>query len=101
MGLPLFPTADGHVVEKERMEATIIEAARRLGLPASSRDGATKISGHSLRVSGAQGLARLGVDTWAIQLLGRWGSSAVLGYIREVPLELMAPYIAPKIMPNN
>merc|ERR1712194_198678 len=36
------------------------------------------------------GLARAGLDVWAIQLLGRWGSSAVLSYVREVLLELSA-----------
>jgi len=25
----------------------------------------------------------MGLDTWAIQLLGRWGSTAVLGYVRD------------------
>ena len=39
-------------------------------------------------------MAKAGVDVWAIQLLGRWGSSAVLGYIREVPLELAATWAA-------
>ena len=33
-----------------------------------------------------QGLSIAGLDVWAIQLLGRWGSQAVLGYIREAPL---------------
>jgi len=90
--LPLFPAADGTVVTKEAMVQTIVEAARRLGVPLSSPDASARVSGHSLRVSGAQGLARAGVDSWAIQLLGRWGSSAVLGYIREVPLELSASW---------
>ena len=40
-----------------------------------------------LRATGAQGLARRGVDLWAIQLLGRWGSDAVRSYVREVALE--------------
>ena len=61
-------------------------AAGHLDLPILSADGSSRVSGHSLRVTGAQGLARAGVDTWAIQLLGRWGSAAVLGYIQEVPL---------------
>ena len=53
----------------------------------SSPDGASHLGGHSLRVTGAQALARAGVDLWAIQLLVRWGSSAVLGYVQAVPLE--------------
>ena len=45
--------------------------------------GTLRVTGHSLRPTGAQGLARLGLDVWAIQLIGRWGSAAVLGYVRE------------------
>jgi hypothetical protein len=90
--LPLFPAKDGSVVAKDRMAATIVEAARKLEVPLSLPDGSARVSGHSLRVAGAQGLARAGVDVWAIQLLGRWGSSAVLGYVREVPLEHAASW---------
>ena len=92
--LPLFPAKDGSVVAKDRMAATIVEAARKLEVPLSLPDGSARVSGHSLRVAGAQGLARAGVDVWAIQLLGRWGSSAVLGYVREVPLEHAASWAA-------
>ena len=92
--LPLFPSTDGLTVTKDKMVQTIVEAARRLGVPRATPDASARISGHSLRVTGAQGLAKAGVDVWAIQLLGRWGSSAVLGYIREVPLELSATLVA-------
>ena len=92
--LPLFPAEDGSVVTKDRMVATIVEAARRLHVPLEAPDGSARVSGHSLRVTGAQGLAKAGLDVWAIQLLGRWGSAAVLGYIREVPLELAATWAA-------
>ena len=85
--LPMFPTVDGAVVAKEEMVETIIQAAKLLKVDVVSLDGSERISGHSLRVTGAQGLARSGVECWAIQLLGRWGSDAVLGYIRAVPLE--------------
>ena len=57
-------------------------------------DGSARVSGHSLRATGAQGLARAGVDVWAIQLLGRWGSSTVLEYVREVPLEVSTSWAA-------
>ena len=86
--LPLFPTAEGAAVSKESMVATIVEAARRLQVPLATPDLSARVSGHSLRVTGAQGLARAGVDVWAIQLLGRWGSATVLEYVQEVPLEL-------------
>ena len=45
-----------------------------------------RVSGHYLRVCGAQGLTRRGLDLWAVQLLGRWGSLAVQGYVRDAHL---------------
>ena len=88
--LPMFPRIDGGVVQKEDMVSTIEHAAAALGTPLQSADGGERISGHTLRVTGAQGLARAGVECWAIQLLGRWGSDAVLGYVRAIPLERSA-----------
>ena len=52
----------------------------------SAPDGSERVTGHSLRVSGAQGLARLGWDLWAIQLHGRWHSDVVKHYVREAHL---------------
>ena len=46
-------------------------------------------TGHSLRVTGAQGLTVRGWHLWTIQLLGRWGSEAIKTYVREAPLEAM------------
>ena len=92
LDLPLFPSVDGAAVSKDKMVATIVEAARRLHVPLATPDRSARVSGHSLRVSGAQGLARAGVDVWAIQLLGRWGSATVLEYVQEVPLELSASW---------
>ena len=87
LDLPLFPAADGAAVSKDAMTETIRVGAARLGVKLAAADGSTRVTGHSLRVTGAQGLARLGVDTWAVQLLGRWGSSTVLEYVQAVPLE--------------
>ena len=84
--LPLFPNARGSVCSKQDMVDTIRAAARILKLPSQSIDGTHQLTGHSLRVTGAQGLAAAGLETWAIQLLGRWGSDTVLQYIREAPL---------------
>ena len=92
--LPLFPTAEGFVVSKDKMAETIVLAAKKLGVPTEAPDASSRVSGHSLRVTGAQGLARAGVEVWAIQLLGRWGSDTVLQYVREVPLELSASWAA-------
>jgi hypothetical protein len=43
-------------------------------------------TGHALRVTGAQGLARAGLTEHLIALVARWGSDAVLRYIRSAPL---------------
>ena len=56
--LPLFPSLDGQAVLKDKMVETIVEAARRLGVPLSTPDASARLSGHSLRVTGVQGLAR-------------------------------------------
>ena len=57
---PLFPDVLGRLCKKEAMAATFIHAAGLLGVPAVSPDGSEAITGHSLRVTGAQGLARVG-----------------------------------------
>jgi hypothetical protein len=81
--LPFFPDTAGRPVSKSCMAATIAHAAALLGIPAVNREGTFRVSGHSLRPTGAQGLARLGLDVWAVQLLGRWGSGTVLEYVRD------------------
>ncbi|CAK0846143.1 unnamed protein product, partial [Prorocentrum cordatum] len=84
--LPLFPTSEGRVCTKDAMVAHIAAAADLLHLREAGTDGVHRWTGHSLRVTGARFLAGAGLDTWAIQLLGRWGSDAVLGYIGDAPL---------------
>ena len=84
--LPLFPDLGGEPCSRQAMVETIRAAARHLSLPAVSAGGLHLWAGHSLRVGGAQSLAALGLDTWCIQLLGRWGSDTVLDYIRSSPL---------------
>ena len=85
--LPLFPDEHGNPVAKEAVVRTIEAGARRLGMTLESPDGAEKIGGHSLRVTGAQELARLGYHLWYVQLFGRWGSEVVRKYLREAPLD--------------
>ena len=84
--LPLFPSSTGTVVTKQAMAKTIEAAATQLDIPLAAPDGCERVSGHSLRVSGAQGLARLGWDLWAIQLHGRWHSDVVKHYVRDAHL---------------
>ena len=85
-----FPAVDGKPVQKQAMIQTILCAASFLRVPVESPDGSEHITGHSLRPSGAQGLMRLGMDTWAIQLLGRWGSATVQRYIRDAAVSVEA-----------
>ena len=83
----MFPTIEGNKCTKEAMTGTIEKAAFLLKVPLTSPDGTERVSGHSLRVTGAQGMAKLGLDLWAVQLLGRWGSNTVLQYVRLAHLE--------------
>ena len=74
---------------------TILVAARYLGLEVQRADGSRRFTGHALRVGGAQSLSRAGFDAWAIALLARHSSQAVLGYIRGTPL-LASAWMAPR-----
>eukprot|EP00973_Karenia_brevis_P020371 2797216-Karenia_brevis.AAC.1 len=84
--LPLFPSSSGEPCTKDTVFKTIEQTAVTLGLPMWTSDGLRQWTGHSLRVTGAQNMAKAGLDTWIIQLLGRWGSQAVRTYIRDAPL---------------
>ena len=85
-GHPLFPDEQGCVCTKLGVTATIRAAARHLGQTLMDPGGLYLHSGHALRVTGAQGLARAGLPELTIALLARWGSSAVRTYIRKAPL---------------
>ena len=86
--MPLFPGLTGEPCPKTGFVQTIVAAASQLDVPVTSPDGASRISGHSLRVSGAQGLTRMGYPLWAVQLLGRWGSETVKGYVGDAALDI-------------
>ena len=88
--LPLFPTAAGKVVSKAAVVQTILEAANRTGQEKTNADRTLRLSGHTLRATGAQHLARRGLDLISIQLLGRWGSSALLSYVRGAAVSVEA-----------
>jgi hypothetical protein len=49
-----------------------------------------KLTGHAGRVYGAIRMALAGLEIWRIQVFGRWGSSAVLGYIQDAPVRVGA-----------
>ena len=78
MQFPLVPDFLGMHMSKRAMTAAFMHVAR-----ASGSAGSTRITGHSARVTGAQLMSRAGISEWRIQVFGRWGSSAVLGYLRD------------------
>ena len=94
LGLPLFPTSSCEPCSILGVMATIEAAAVQVGLPRRSPEGLTLWTWHLLRVGGAQSLAIAGLDTWTIQLVGRWGTEAVLGYVRLAPLAMSHTWAA-------
>lgn len=84
--LPVFPDRSGSIVNKSAVVSVIEETAAKLGLPLLDQFGNRRFGGHSMRVSGAQHLAAVGVPLLTIQLLARWASDVVLRYVAEAPL---------------
>ena len=83
---PWIVSASGGRCTKTAMVAMIRDAVLASGGTAKDAEGGWMISGHTFRITGARTLASWGLDPITIQLLGRWGSSAVLGYLAETPL---------------
>lgn len=77
---PLIVSADGQPLSKDQVVRFYREAVSLAG------HSAAEISGHSARVTGAMRMAEAGHPVWVIQVFGRWGSAAVLGYVREAIL---------------
>ena len=74
-------------------------AEKRNEWPRRSLEGLTLWTEHVLRVGGAQSLAIAGWDTWTIQLVGRWSTEAVLGYVRLALLALsLGPHEHPRVL---
>ena len=89
---PLFPDSKGNFISKETTAAAVRQVANVLG--ESSCDDTEDIAEHAMRVSGAQLLARSGVELYVIQLYGRWGSSVIERYVQEAPLSRSATLAA-------
>jgi hypothetical protein len=88
---PLFPAdLQGNRQTKAGFTAIVQEVCVLLGLPTATKSGASMVTGHVCRKTGAIYLAAAGVDVWRIQLHARWGSSTVLLYIEEAPTHMMA-----------
>ena len=76
---PLWPSANGKFVSKRAATSTFQKLAVMVGID-------SRITGHMCRVTGAQAMAAAGVDLWLIQAFCRWGSRAVLEYVRDCQL---------------
>ena len=53
VGLPMFPNVEGEMCHKDAMTETIVAAAKHLDVDLALADGSSRVSGHSLRVTGA------------------------------------------------
>ena len=84
--LPLFPSAAGGVVEKEMVVRTLEALGARAGMNLRDELGRRALGGHSLRVTGAQYLAAMGVELYKLALLARWSSPIIMRYVGEAPM---------------
>jgi hypothetical protein len=62
-----------------------------LGLPTTTKSGASIVTGHVCRKTGAIDLAAAEVDIWRLQFHARRGSSTALLYIEEAPTHSWRP----------
>jgi hypothetical protein len=88
---PLVPTPTGEHQTKAQVVAMYQSLVDKVG---SSH---LRITGHSPRVTGAQRMALAGISEWRIQTFGRWGSSAVLAYIRETLIQGKGDFLAAEV----
>ena len=77
----LFPTADRSLCAKQGVVDTISRAVDISGGSAKDTNGNWRISG------GTRTFCNCSLGPITIQLIGRWGSMAVLSYLAEAPLE--------------
>ena len=88
---PLVPTPTGEHQTKTQVVDMYKSLVDEVGL------NNLRITGHSPRVTGAQRMALAGVSEWRIQTFGRWGSSAVLKYIRETLIQGKGDFLAAEV----
>ena len=82
---PLFQFVNSQPLTKGRFTDHIRKVLKEIGLPCQD------FAGHSFRIGAATAAARAGVEDSTIRMLGRWNSSAFLGYIRT-PKENLAQF---------
>ena len=84
--LPLFPDVTGKAVDKAKVVLLIEHLVALLGCRVAER----LYGRHSLRVSGAQWMAKSGVPLPLVQLMVRWSSNAIARYVADTPLETIS-----------
>ena len=95
---PLFPNEGDAYCSKQGVINTIRKAIEVSGGVCQDGAGRWTVSGHTFRITGARMLSTLGLDPITVQLLGRWGSQAVLSYLAEAPLSSMAERMGSKTL---
>ena len=88
--LPLFPDRHGEHMAKplviKILRSVIALTGTALTRPGPAGDEWDRFGEHVLRVSGAQMMARAGLELFVIQLIGRWASDAIARYVQEAHL---------------
>ena len=90
---PLVSRVGGGACRKSQ----VVTALRYLVAQVAPEIATTTIKGHSMRVTGAQRMARAGLSEHQIAVYGRWGSAAIRRYVRESCIEGPAAAIAPVV----
>ncbi len=87
LNIPLFPSCEGEFRSHFEMTGMIQDIIELTGEPLTRPgvDGRRlqRFAEHVLRVSGAQLMARGGMDLYFIQLMGRWGSNSIERYVQD------------------
>ena len=81
-----FHDKDGNTCSKEAIVATIESIATSLGEPLTDNHEIRRFGAHTIRVTAAQHLARIGISLPIIMLLARWESNIIMRYVSEAPL---------------
>jgi hypothetical protein len=88
--VPLFPNEHGDYMSHAEATNTIQEVigftGESLTRPGVDGKPLQRFAEHVLRVSGAQMMARGGMDLYFIQLMSRWGSNAIERYVQDAYL---------------
>ena len=90
---PLVARAGGGACRKSQ----VVTALRYLVARVAPEIRPDTIKGHSMRVTGAQRMARAAMTENQIAVFGRWGSAAIRRYVREACIEGPAAAIAPVV----